>query len=132
MVQSGSRERGDIVTGWLTRVVLVLAVVGVIGFDGVTVGMASVSAQDQANTAAQVARDNFAQNHDVEQAYQAALASAHGSDVADVIRPADFSVTKDGDVTLHLSRQIHTVVAHYLPFAALKTAQADGSATPST
>ena len=102
------RDRGDILLGWLTRVVVALAVVGVIGIDGVTVATATVSLQDQANTAATAARDDYASHHDTQRAYRAALASAHEGDEADVIRGADFRVTAQGTVTLVISRPIHT------------------------
>lgn len=126
------RDRGDILLGWLTRVVVALAVVAVIGIDAVTVAMATVSIQDQANTAAAAARDDYATHHNTQQAYRAALASAHEGDPSDVIRPADFRVTAQGTVTLVVSRPIHTVVAHFLPVDKIKTATADGTAAPAT
>jgi hypothetical protein len=126
------RDRGDILLGWLTRVVLALAVVAVIGIDSVTVAMATVSIQDQANTAAAAGRDEYASHHDTQRAYRAALASAHEADPADVILPANFRVTPQGTVTVVVSRPIHTVFAHFLPMDKLKTATADGTAQPAT
>jgi hypothetical protein len=126
------RDRGDIVMSWLTKLALALAVVALIGFDGVTVGLATVSVQDQANTAAGAARDEYAQNHDPQRAYRAALASAKASDPDDAIKPLDFTVTGAGVVKLTMTRQIHTVVAHFLPVDQFKVATAGGSAVPST
>jgi hypothetical protein len=126
------RDRGDILLGWLAKLVLCLGVVALLGFDGVTVGLATVSVQDQAGTAAVAARDEYAVHHDVQRAYQAALDSAKASDPADVIKPLDFTVTTAGVVKLTMERPIHTVVAHYLPFDNVKVATAGGTAEPGT
>ena len=125
-----AHDRGDILLGWLTKLVLALGVVALLGFDAVTVGLATVSVQDQAGTAAAAARDEFAMHHDPQRAYQAALDSAHLANAADQIKPVDFVVTSTGVVTLTLERPIHTVVAHYLPVDKVKTATATATAQP--
>src|SRR3954451_6712137 len=126
------RDRGDILLGWLAKLVFALGVVALLGFDGVTVGLATVSVQDQANTAAGAARDEYAVHHDPHRAYQAALDSAKAADPADVIKPLDFTVTSTGEVKLTMTRPIHTVVAHYLPVDKLRVATAGGTAVPGT
>jgi len=45
-------DAGDVILSWLTRVVLVIAVTAVVGFDGLSIAVAHVSAQDDANSAA--------------------------------------------------------------------------------
>ena len=125
------RDRGDIVLGWLTRLVVALAVVAVIGFDAVQVGLANVQLQDQANAAAAAARDAYAEHHDVTQALAAAEVSAHGANSGDAVVPGSLSVARDGTVSLRLTRQIHTVLAHHLPVAAFTRATSGGSASPS-
>ena len=126
------RDRGDILLGWLAKLVLGLGLVALLGFDGVTVGLATVSVQDQANTAAGAARDEYAMHHNARLAYQAALDSAKAADSADVIKPLEFTVTSTGEVKLTMTRQIHTVVAHYLPVDKFKVATAVGSAVTGT
>ena len=95
-----------------------------------TVGLATVSVQDQASNAAAAGRDEYAAHHDPQRAYQAALASAKAADPADTIKPLDFTVTSTGIVTLTVQRPIHTVVAHYLPVDKFKLATGVGTATP--
>lgn len=126
-----ARDRGDILLGWLTKMVVALAVVAVLGIDGVTVGLANVSAQDQANNAAAAARDSYAQYKDPQRAYQAALASAKAADPKDTIKPLDFTVTSAGVVNVTLQRPFHTLVAHYLPVDKFKVTIGHGTATPS-
>ncbi|MDP9220379.1 MAG: hypothetical protein M3P23_07555 [Actinomycetota bacterium] len=128
---TSDRDRGDVLLGWLTRVVAALAVVAVLGIDTVTVGMATVSSQDQANTAADAARDSYASHHDVNLAFKAAQSSALDSDATNVVPANDFTITSTGIVTLHLHRPIQTLVAHFLPIDGVKTATAVGSAEPS-
>jgi hypothetical protein len=128
--RSGHRagERGDIVLGWLTRLVVALGVVAVLGFDAVQVGLANVQLQDQANEAATAARDAYGQHHDVTAALAAAQTSAHDANPDDVIVKGSLSVGRDGSVSLQLTRPIHTVVAHYLPVESFKTVTSGGSA----
>jgi len=49
---------GDIVVGWLVRVVASVAVVGVLLFDAVSIAAAKMSVTDQASMAARAASDN--------------------------------------------------------------------------
>jgi hypothetical protein len=130
--RSDRSDRGDMVTGWLVRIVVILAVLAVIGYDAITTFQAQITVRDQASSAAVAGYDNYAWSHNVEAAYQAALADAHSSNPADVIIPADFVVASDGSVTLRLSRPVHTVVARYLPIASAKLATASGVAHPSS
>lgn len=129
MVRLHVREdRGDIVMGWLTRLVVGLALVAVIGFDAVTVGMATVSTQDQANGAAVAARDAYAEHHDLQAALLAAQSKARTTNDSNIVVPGSLAVARDGSVTLRLERPIHTMVAHYLPIDQFKTATSDGTA----
>jgi hypothetical protein len=121
-------DRGDIVLGWLTRVVVVLAIVALLGFDGVQVGLSTVQLQDQANDAATAGRDAYASHKDVAEALLAAQATAAEENTQNVVVKGSFVVARDGSVSIELTRPIHTVVAHHLPVAGFKTATAGGSA----
>lgn len=132
VLRTARGERGDIVMGWLTRLVVGLALVGVIGFDGVQVGLANVQLQDQANDAAVAARDAYMARHDESQALAAATSSAHEANGDNVIVPGTLQVAADGTISLRLTRQIHTVVAHYLPVDSFKTVSSTGSAEATT
>lgn len=118
------------VVGWLAKIVVVLAIISVIGYDTVTAIQDQVTARDQAGTAADAGRDSYQASHNVQTAYQAALTAAKAANPADTITPANFVVAHDGTVTLTLTRPIHTLVAHYLPFPSVKTATATGTSTP--
>ena len=101
-------DRGDIVLGWLTKVVAVLAVLGVIGFDAISLGAARFQAEDHAQLAARAAAETYKSGKDLQAAYDAALAEVleHG----DSIDPQTFSVAPDGTVTLTLLRVAPTML----------------------
>jgi hypothetical protein len=124
------RDRGDVVIGWLARIVIVLTVVAVLGYDGIQVTMAKVNSQSTANSAAAAGRDNFTRTRDVHQALAAARANADSSHPGDVIPAATFKIAKDGSVTLQLSEPIKTIVLHRFPSDFLRTSTATGIAEP--
>lgn len=103
-------DRGDIVLGWLTKLVAVLSVFGVIAFDAISLGTAHLQAEDRAHTAARAASDTHrAGGHpNVQAAYDAALAEVveHG----DTIDPQSFIVSPQGEVTLTLHHSAPTLV----------------------
>ena len=101
-------DRGDIVLGWLTKLVATLAVLGVIGFDLVSLGTARFQAEDHAQSAVRAANDAYAGSKDLQAAYDAALAEVveHG----DTIDPQSFSVAPDGTITLTLHRTAPTML----------------------
>jgi len=126
-VHAGSGDRGDIVLGWLTRVALVLALLGVAGFDLISVGAGRVRAQDDAQAAARAAVKSFDTDADLQRAYEAALASVveYGA-VGSTIAPESFSVAPDGAVTLTLEHTTATLVVEKI--APIRS-WADASAT---
>lgn len=101
-------DRGDIVLGWLTRVVAALAVLGVLGFDAISLGAARFQAEDHAQLAARAAAESYRSAKDLQVAYDAAVAEVveHG----DSIDPQTFTVAPDGTVTLTLLRVAPTMV----------------------
>ena len=101
-------DRGDIVLGWLTKLVVTLAVLGVIGFDAISVAAAHFQAEDHAQTAARAANEVYKTPNDLQAAYDAAYASVaeHG----DTIDPQTFSVGPDGALTLTLQRTAPTML----------------------
>jgi hypothetical protein len=108
-----SGDRGDIVLGWLTKLVAVLAVLGLLGFDAVSLALARFTAEDHAQQAARAAAATFSQTHVPQAAYDAALGEvvAHG----DTIDPASFATAQDGAVTLTLSRTAPTLLLERIP-----------------
>ena len=68
-------DRGDIVLGWLTKLVLVLSVLGLIGFDGVSLVATRFQAEDHAQVAVRAAAAAYQGPTDLQRAYDAAVAA---------------------------------------------------------
>ena len=105
-------DRGDIILGWLTKLVLVLSVLGVIGFDAVSLVQAQFQASDRATTAAAAAAAEYATSKDVQKAYNAAFATTVGNDT---IETQTFRVAPDGTVELRLHHEATTLLVHRIP-----------------
>ncbi|HEX5511395.1 MAG TPA: hypothetical protein VFX41_06745, partial [Actinomycetales bacterium] len=95
-----SRDTGDIVLGWLTKLVVVLSVVGLIAFDGISIATARLSVEDQATAAAREASRAFQQTRNVQAAYDTAVATAIEADPLNAVPPGAFRAQQDGTVTL--------------------------------
>jgi hypothetical protein len=120
-------DAGSIVLGWLTKLVVLFAVLGLMLFDGIAVAVNNVNAQDDANMAAQAAADVYARTHDLQAAYTAAVAATADND--EKVLPRSFVIGSDGSVQLVLRRETTTLALHY--FGALKKyerAEANGKA----
>jgi hypothetical protein len=102
---------GAIVIGWLTKLVVVFAVVAVIGFDAISIASTKIGVADDASTAGEVAAANYQTTHNVQSAYNAAVASvaASGTDVV----AKTFHVASNGTVTLTTTRTADTVLMKY-------------------
>jgi hypothetical protein len=106
-------DRGDIVLGWLTKLVVVLALVGVTGFDLVALAVGRLQAEDRAAAAANAAVSAWGSgSKDVQAVYDAALSrlAEDGDGGADTIDPASFTVAPDGTVTLTLTHTAPTLL----------------------
>lgn len=106
------RDRGSIVIGWMTKLVVVLAVLGVMLFDAVSVTVARVSAEDDASQAAEVAGFEWRSSHDVQRAYDAAVQSLPSD--SERIPPKSFVIDSAGTVRLAVKRTTQTMVAHHI------------------
>lgn len=108
----GGRESGDIILGWLTKLVIGISLTGVVAFDGVSIGVAHVSTVDDANAAALAASHAWQNDHDMTSALQAAeeTAGQHGETVV------DNSLTFDSDGTAHISvrREATTLIVRHV------------------
>lgn len=99
--------------GWFTRVLVVLAVLAVLGFDGVSILSAHLSAQDDANNAASDAAAAWSDSHDPGKALAAAEgALSHG----ETIVPGSLQISSSGATTLKVARGTRTLVAHDIGF----------------
>jgi hypothetical protein len=100
-------DQGDIVLGWLTKVVVALGLLGLVAFDGISLAQARFQAADRATTAAAAAADDFKVNHDLQKAYNAAYATVSGGDT---IETKTFTVSTDGTVKLRLHHEATTLI----------------------
>ena len=108
------RDNGSIVLGWLTKLIVAIAFVGVALFDSISIGAAHLGATDDANNAASAASADFKTSHSVNSAYEAALGSLPSS--SETIPAKTFEVQPDGTVTLVLDRTTRTLVAYRIGF----------------
>lgn len=102
-------ERGSIIVGWLTKVALVLTLVGITGFDLISVATTKVGATDDAMHAARAGADAWVSSRgDIQEAYAASLkyAEKHGG----TIDPKDFAVDPDGTVHVKLVKTATTML----------------------
>lgn len=101
-------DRGDIVLGWLARVIGVLTVLGVLGFDAISLTTTRFAAEDHARTAAREAAATYAQTRALQAAYDAALAQT--LPVGETVDAASFTANAEGEVTLTLHRTAPTLL----------------------
>jgi hypothetical protein len=104
----GPPDRGDIVLGWLTRLTVLLSLLGVLGFDAVALAVGRLTAEDRAQEAARAAVRAWSDTGDLQRAYEAALAETDG--LVDGIAPGSFTVGPDGTVTLTLTHTASTLL----------------------
>lgn len=123
-------DRGDIILGWLTKLALVLSVLGVLGFDAVSLVQARFQAGDRATSAAGAAAAEYASSKDLQKAYNAAFATTVDGDT---IETESFNVAADGAVTLRLHHEATTLLVHRIsPLRKYVDAVGDGTARPPT
>ena len=103
-------DRGSIVVGWLTRLVVLFAVLGVVAFDGFTLMVSNFGAADDAGVAASAAADSFKATNDVQAAYGAAVSAVAGK--GDTIETKTFKIDQSGKVTLTVDRTPTTLWMH--------------------
>src|SRR4051794_16893203 len=104
-------EEDPVVIGWLTRVTIVLALLGVLVFDSSALLVGRVSVADHADTAAQAAADSWHAQH----SEAAALVAAEQSAGSDKVVPDSLQIASDGATTLQLHRTVSTMVVRHLP-----------------
>lgn len=120
-VGRGGGTRGDaggIVLGWLTRLVVVISLVGLAVFDAISVGVSRLSVEDAGVLAAREASTELARTGDVQVAYEAAVASAAEANPLNEVPPGQFEVLPDGDVRLVVAREATTFVVHRIGWIA--------------
>jgi hypothetical protein len=109
-------DGGSIVVGWLTRIVVVMAIVGVIGFDAMAIVQGHVAASDEADEIAQDAHETWAETHNVDKAF--ATANGEVKAKGDRIPKGGFTIEpKTGLVTLQVQHSVDTLLAKRFGFS---------------
>lgn len=117
--------------GWMTRLVVVLSIVGVFGYDGFSILSTHIKGEDDAQNAAQAASTEWVQTHSIQAAYQAAVSYTAGRH--ETVLTRDFSVDSDNTVHLLLRKTAPTVVVGHigpLHHYTVETLHGDASADP--
>ena len=128
---SDAADSGAIVLGWITKLAVVTAVVGVIGFDAISVGLAHLSTADDAANAVQAASQNFESTHNLQLAYNAAVKTMKPSESLEV---KGFAIQPDGTTSLTVTNTAHTLLLEHSSKTgklAVVTASATGKYTGS-
>jgi hypothetical protein len=105
-------DRGRIVIGAITRIVVCLAIIVVLFHDGIVLGLGQVAVNQDAQVAARAAAQNWVANNDIQAAYDAAALAVveNGTD----IDAATFKIDRSSNsVTLTARRETSTMVADH-------------------
>lgn len=111
-VRRAHPDAGDIVVGWLTRIVVVVGLFGLVLFDAISIGVSRLSVEDAGVLAAREASTDLARTGDLQAAYAAALATVQQANPLNQVPPAGFEALPDGRVRFVVSRDATTFVVH--------------------
>ena len=104
---------GVIVVSTLVKVLLVVGVLAVIGYDSVTMTINSLSLKEDAQAAAQEGHQVLHDRRDPQAAYNAVVRFAKEQGLTVV--PQSFAVSARNTVTVELRREAPVIVARYIP-----------------
>ena len=111
-VRADSGERGDIVLSWLSKLVVVLGLAGIVFFDAISVGVTATTLTDQGNIAARESSEVWRSTKSVQKAYEAAVTTSLESNPLNTIDTESFRIDEDNTVHLTISREATTLVLH--------------------
>jgi hypothetical protein len=116
VLEGDAHDRGDVILGWLTRIVASIAIVAVLGFDALSIAVTHVSTKDDANTAAVAASAAWRSDHgDLTATLQAAQASVAGHN--ETVVATSLYVDPDGTVHLKVQHVASTLLAKHVDAA---------------
>ena len=120
-------DRGDIVLGWLVRLVVLLSILGVFAFDSLSIGASRFSIEDQANDAARAAAAQWASTKDAQRAFDSAWKSATEANPTNEIAVSSFFIDPAGQAHLTVTREAPTFVVRLVaPVRHWAKVKADG------
>jgi hypothetical protein len=100
-------DDGSVVFGWLARLTLTFALLGLIGFEVLSIAVAHVQVQDIGQTAAMEALDAYKESGSATQAYD--TASAYAVSQGATIKQKSFTIS-DEAVTFEVTKTAPTLV----------------------
>jgi hypothetical protein len=103
-------DGGDIVLGWLTRIMVFLTAAGLILFDAIAVATTHVSVADSGSYAARQASEKWQETKDLQLAYDTAVATATEQNANNRIDPKSIKIDADDTVHLTISRDAATLL----------------------
>jgi len=107
-------DAGDIIGSWLIKVTLILAVLGVFAFDGISVLSTNVTLEDTAFGSARAATYATGQHRNVQLAYDRAQSFASAQNPLNTVDPTSVRFGENGSVTVTLTRTASTLVLQHL------------------
>lgn len=108
-MRSLAEDRGAIRLVTMTRLLVILAIVGVLGYDTFAVMSTHVSTENDAQNAAFAASQAWHNTSNINDAYQAAVTEL-ASNPAEKVLTTDFTVDPDGTVHLIVVRRAKTIL----------------------
>jgi hypothetical protein len=105
-------DTGGIVIGWLTKIVVVVGLAGVVLFDAISIGVSRLAVEDAGALAAREASTDLSRNGDVQRAYAAAVTTASEANPLNEVPAGSFEALPDGSVRLVVAREATTFVVH--------------------
>lgn len=108
-------DRGALRLVTITRLLVILAIVGILGYDTFAVMSCHVSTENDAQNAAYAASEAWHNNNqNIELAYEAARAAITNPN--ETVLTSNFTVDPDGTVHLIVQRTAKTIVFGHLSF----------------
>jgi thiazole synthase ThiGH ThiG subunit len=103
-------DRGAVRVGYITKLAVALAIIGVFGYDGVSILAVHITTSSDAANAADAASANWQQTHNVTLAYAAASAAAADHHETVLTCQTCFTIAPDNTVHVELRRDAHTLL----------------------
>lgn len=124
-------DRGDIISSWLIKLSISLALVGLVAFDGLSLLSTQVSLTDQAVLSARRGADAVEASQDLRAVYAAIDTAARKEQPANTVAPERVLVRPDGSVTVTVDRTATTLLLQRLgPLADWTERSATATAAP--
>ncbi len=100
-------QHGGIVGSWLIQLVILMAVLAFVGYEGISVAVTAVRLDQTARDVAEAGADGYRTDEDLEDAENSAAAEAERQ-LAELVSIEE----SDGQIIIHVSKQAPTLVVH--------------------